>query len=311
MALVAGLLITGAAGTIGAASDTAGAAQVASASSASSASSTIFPTVTGSYGQTPKITFPKGEKAPKKLEVKVLHQGTGPVTKKGDLLVANYIGQIWGGKVFDSSFSRKELSGFGIGIEQVIPGWDKTLVGVHAGSRLLLVVPPVDGYGTSGNSAAGIKGTDTLVFVVDVVTSYNKSVEAPSNATPVTSSVGGVAVSGAVGKPPTIKVAKGAKKPTADKLTVLARGHGKPITAGLVVAQLEVVNWSNAVQESTWTAGTPYGANVDIASDPTVFDSLKGVPLGSRVLIDLPADEGEGPYAAVVDVISEPSDPQS
>jgi peptidylprolyl isomerase len=34
------------------------------------------------------------------------------------------------------------------------------------------VVPPADGYGKSGSSAAGIKGTDTLVFVVDILGTY-------------------------------------------------------------------------------------------------------------------------------------------
>ena len=36
-------------------------------------------------------------------------------------------------------------------------------------SRVLLVIPPKDGYGSAGSSAAGINGTDTLVFVVDIV----------------------------------------------------------------------------------------------------------------------------------------------
>jgi peptidylprolyl isomerase len=34
---------------------------------------------------------------------------------------------------------------------------------------VLLVVPPAQGYGSAGSSAAGIKGTDTLVFVVDII----------------------------------------------------------------------------------------------------------------------------------------------
>ena len=34
---------------------------------------------------------------------------------------------------------------------------------------MLLVIPPADGYGTAGQSQAGIKGTDDLVFVVDIV----------------------------------------------------------------------------------------------------------------------------------------------
>ena len=40
------------------------------------------------------------------------------------------------------------------------------------GSRVLLVIPPDKGYGTAGNSGAGIKGTDTLVFVVDILAAF-------------------------------------------------------------------------------------------------------------------------------------------
>jgi peptidylprolyl isomerase len=32
-----------------------------------------------------------------------------------------------------------------------------------------VVIPPALGYGTSGNSQAGILGTDDLVFLVDIL----------------------------------------------------------------------------------------------------------------------------------------------
>jgi peptidylprolyl isomerase len=55
----------------------------------------------------------------------------------------------------------------------VITGWSSGLRGVKVGSRVMLVIPPKDGYGSSGNSQAGIKGTDTLVFVVDVLAAFS------------------------------------------------------------------------------------------------------------------------------------------
>jgi peptidylprolyl isomerase len=33
----------------------------------------------------------------------------------------------------------------------------------------MLSIPPADGYGKTGASQAGITGTDTLVFVVDII----------------------------------------------------------------------------------------------------------------------------------------------
>jgi peptidylprolyl isomerase len=77
---------------------------------------------------------------------------------------------VYGGKKpFDESYSKGQPTSFPIGVGQVVPGWDKTLVGTKVGSRVLLAIPPKDGYGESGNPQAGIKGTDTLYFVVDVL----------------------------------------------------------------------------------------------------------------------------------------------
>ena len=136
-------------------------------------SGTGLPTVgTASPGTAPPVHIPQTG-PPATLQSQTLIQGTGPVVKKGKLLIAQYEGVIWRtGKVFDSSWSRHVPAGFEIGAGQVIKGWDDTLVGKRVGSRVLLVVPPADGYGTSGNSEAGIKGTDTLVFVVDIVGTY-------------------------------------------------------------------------------------------------------------------------------------------
>jgi len=129
-----------------------------------------LPTVTaGAAGKGPTITIPNTA-APKTLQVKTLIKGTGPVVKKGQYIVVQYTGVIWRTKkVFDSSWSRSEPFATAIGEGQVIPGWDTGLVGQTVGSRVLLVIPPKDGYGTAGSSAAGIKGTDTLVFVVDII----------------------------------------------------------------------------------------------------------------------------------------------
>jgi FKBP-type peptidyl-prolyl cis-trans isomerase 2 len=133
-----------------------------------------LPAVTdGGAGRAPTLKIPSSSPAPTTLISKTLIQGTGPVVQAGQTLVTNYVGQIWKtGKVFDSSWQRGQPAPFTIGKGQVIPGWDKTLVGQKVGSRVLLVIPPKDGYGSQGASAAGIKGTDTLVFVIDILGHY-------------------------------------------------------------------------------------------------------------------------------------------
>ena len=42
------------------------------------------------------------------------------------------------------------------GTGSVITGWDERLVGRTVGSRVILEIPPADGYGPEGNEAAGI-----------------------------------------------------------------------------------------------------------------------------------------------------------
>src|ERR1035437_9673492 len=65
-----------------------------------------FPTVKGNYGTKPTLTFPNANPTTA-LQVKVLSEGSGPVVAKGQLLIADYLGEIWRGKVFDNSYDRK------------------------------------------------------------------------------------------------------------------------------------------------------------------------------------------------------------
>ena len=129
---------------------------------------TELPSASGSFGDKPTLAFPASP-APPELAVKVLAPGDGALVEAGDSIVVNYLGQTWGGHVFDNSYDRGSTISFPIGVGAVIGGWDAGLVGQAIGSRVLLSIPPHEGYGPRGVPQAGIRGTDTLVFVVDVV----------------------------------------------------------------------------------------------------------------------------------------------
>ena len=133
----------------------------------------------------PTATMP-ATPAPTELISHVLVQGDGAPVEAGQLLVAQYRGQLYkDGSEFDSSWSRGAPTGFPIGVGGVISGWDKTLVGQAIGSRVLLVIPPAEGYGEGGNPPT-IAGDDTLVFVVDILGAYGDGAPAPGepSATP-------------------------------------------------------------------------------------------------------------------------------
>jgi peptidylprolyl isomerase len=113
------------------------------------------------------ITVPKTA-APTKLVVQPLIKGSGAVVRSGQTIKVNYTGVLWkDGKKFDASGDHGAPVDIQIGAGKVIPGWDKGLVGQTVGSRILLVVPPADGYGAKGSPPIGPK--DTMVFVVDIL----------------------------------------------------------------------------------------------------------------------------------------------
>lgn len=113
---------------------------------------------------------PSTEAAPEQLRVETLVEGDGPEVESGDLLTVHYLGQIYpDGEVFDQSYDGGQPATFQVGVGALISGWDKGLIGLKKGSRVVLSVPPDEGYGQQGQPSVGIKGSDTLIFVVDVL----------------------------------------------------------------------------------------------------------------------------------------------
>lgn len=111
-------------------------------------------------------------KAPTTLVSKDIHTGKGAAAKNGDSLTVKYVGVSCStGQVFDASYTdgaANQEFGFTLGNGQVIPGWDKGLVGMKAGGRRELVIPASLGYGANG-SGPKIRGNETLIFVIDLV----------------------------------------------------------------------------------------------------------------------------------------------
>lgn len=261
-----------------------------------------MPTATGAFGKKPVLTFPKTPPPPT-LQRQILIQGNGATTLKRDYLVTNYLGQIWAGKVFDNSYDRKATSTFQIGAGKVVPGWDTALVGLKLGSRVLLSLPPSDGYGSAGSSGAGIKGTDTIVFVVDIVSRIAPDTTGQTDAVLQPAPKGVAAVTGALGKEPKITVPKGLAEPTTNAVYILAKGTGAKVKAGTVLAQYVATDWAQSQTQSTW----PKTGAAAAAADPSTIGlqaipvdatgSLKGllgIALGSRVLLHIAPSTNQG-----------------
>lgn len=125
--------------------------------------------VTGALGAKPKIVVtPINATPPAKLKIKDLAKGHGKAAKAGDTVTVQYDGALYqNGTEFDASWNRHQPFSFPLGAGQVIPGWDKGVVGMKVGGRRVLTIPPELGYGPQGSGP--IPPNSTLVFVVDML----------------------------------------------------------------------------------------------------------------------------------------------
>jgi peptidylprolyl isomerase len=143
------------------------------------------PKIVETEGKPSGLNFTGVAKPAGELLKTVLIEGTGRPVAKGQQIYVNYLGQVFGGKEpFDQSYTGAQPFSFEVGEvpPKVIVGWDTGLRGVKVGTRVLLQVPPAQGYGKQGQPTAGIKGTDTMYFVVDVLASVD--VPAPPKPSP-------------------------------------------------------------------------------------------------------------------------------
>jgi len=116
----------------------------------------------------PTIEAPT-DPAPTELVINDSVEGTGPAAKDGDAVSVQYVGALYDtGEEFDASWDRGEPFDLTLGGGTVIAGWDQGLVGMKAGGRRELIIPPDLGYGPQG-SPPSIPADATLIFVVDMI----------------------------------------------------------------------------------------------------------------------------------------------
>lgn len=250
-----------------------------------SSKAVTVPAVTAEDGKKPKIEKGEGD-PPKKLQVKVLKNGKGKKVEKGEVLNAAYVGQLWDGKVFDSTWQKgRTPASFQIGTGSVIPGWDEALVGQRLGSRVEMVIPPEKGYGAQGKPPQ-IPQNSTLVFVVDL----KKTMPSKIDGEPVSGEQNadlpkvGTKIEN---KAPSIEFAKGAKAPKELTSETVVEGDGKKVGAkSTVLANFTAKLWDGKDFADTWQQGGPQ--EFPVAQIPGWKDGLKGQKAGSRVVISVP-----------------------
>jgi FKBP-type peptidyl-prolyl cis-trans isomerase len=270
-----------------------------SASASPSAGANADVTATGTFGKAPAVTIPKAQPGTG-LTVKTLIQGTGATLTKQDAMAANFVLYFWDGKTSTLKANTFTSSPTVIG-GTMLPGLESALVGKKVGSRVLAVIPPADGYGTSGNSQLGITGSTTLVFVIDVLKAYSDTASATGAQV---SSGGGTlpTVSAKAGTAPTLTFPS-SSPPSGLVTKTLVKGNGPKVVKGeYVVAQYTGYIWrTKKVFGSSWSSGSPFGFVIGASPEQVIpgwDQGLEGQTVGSRVMLSIPPAEGYGSAGA-------------
>ena len=255
--------------------------------------------VSGTFDKKPTVTIP-AQQAGSTLVISTPIKGSGPVLKSSNAALANVALYKWSG-----TSHTLVTTTFGSGpqifpAQGVLPGLTKALSGARLGSRIVAVLPPKYGYGTSGQSQLGITGKDTLVWVMDLLQQYSGT--AAASGTQVSNGGGALpTVTAKPGQAPVITIPK-TSPPSSLSVTTLIKGTGPKLTKGeTVVAQYVGANWrTGQVFGSSWPSaqqptGQPFGFQLGGQILAGWTDGLTGVPVGSRVMLVIPPSLGYGP----------------
>ncbi len=100
--------------------------------------------------------------------------GTGAEATTGKAVTVNYTGWLYDstavdnkGLLFDTTSGRGPFY-FVVGAGQVIPGWDRGVVGMKVGGLRRLIIPPDLAYGPYGSGGV-IPPNATLVFDIELL----------------------------------------------------------------------------------------------------------------------------------------------
>ena len=240
----------------------------------------------GAFGTAPTVTASYPLKMSQTV-VKTISKGTGPVVSAADALVeVNHVGiNMATGETFDSSFERGGTASFTL--DQVVTGFAKAIKGQTVGSRVLVGMTGEDGYdAVGGNAEIGINLGDSLLFVLDIVSTQLTG----PHGTPVAPVAGLPTVIDANGVP-TVTIPAGVA-PSADlKVHPLIKGDGAAVTlSDDITVNYVAVNYADGkIIESTFGQAPESGSLLQLI--PAWRTGLVDQTVGSRVLIVSPPSQ--------------------
>lgn len=246
--------------------------------------------VDGAFGTTPTVEF-EAPLTAETTERSVIEEGEGDGAADGDTIVFEYT--LYNGETGDeietTGFGGATPATFPIDVEaEQFAGISLALACSTPGSRITIVVPPVDGFGEEGVPALELSGSESLVFVIDVLEVQTP----PEPVTPGEWTEGVPEVDLGV-TPPVVTLPEGGA-PDELVLAVLEQGDGDVVSDDATV----LVDY----QGTSWQTGEIFDQS--FGAQPATFPvtgviqgfaaGLIGQQVGTTLLVSIPADLAYG-----------------
>ncbi|QIG43211.1 hypothetical protein G5V58_10985 [Nocardioides anomalus] len=251
-------------------------------------------TISGDVGTAPEVKW-KGEMQAGKVETETLTEGDGDALKgQDDVMAQLWIGNGYSQREVYSTYTDKKAEL--LTVNNQLPDFLAGIRDAKIGSRLAITASAEEMFGQAGNSQLDIGNKDSVLVIVDLVSKVLDKPEGEQTAYPAW-----------MPKPNFEKgVIKswdftGTPQPT-DKLlrTQLIKGTGPRVKKGQTIA----VRYLG----QAFGGDKPFDQNYgdDGQGAPTTFSigtgavikgwdqGLEGVPVGSRVVLEVPPDLGYG-----------------
>lgn len=247
-------------------------------------------TVTGDFQKAPTVKFASPLKATS-TERTVIIKGKGAEVKPSstvDVALAAYNGTT-GKQITSSGFDGTATLPLVVDDTQYAPGLVRAVECLPLGSRVVSTATVKEAFGSLDPTQLGLKTTDSVVFVADLVD------VPPSRATgkAVAPTAGFPTVKLAKDGQPTVTIPK-ADPPTETKIAVLKQGDGEVVQSGdTVTVQYQGTLWrTGKVFDQSWGRAVASFQTTQVV--PGFKKALEGQKVGSQVIAIVPPADGYG-----------------
>lgn len=171
LAVVAALALSGCSSSAG--TDTTPASPVGSQSSLVAGPSVSFNgvTVSGAAGSKPVVLMSDSVATGDGLQIKDVALGDGPVLKAGEKVTVHYVARSTRTKrQFDSSWDRGTPYSYDP-TKVVFKTFTDGIAGMRVGGRRIVLVPGPLAFGANPPASFGLRPNESLVYVIDLVSS--------------------------------------------------------------------------------------------------------------------------------------------